>query len=70
MSGSMMGSGIYSTTETREIVCVEMCWDCIDIKKTCTAVFDIDFETDDWGNIEQEVTCKQCEHSYTFKEES
>lgn len=67
---SMMGSGIYSVTETREIVCVEMCWDCIDINKKCDAVFTIDFETDDRGNIEQEVECKKCEHSYTFKEES
>lgn len=67
---TMMGSGIYSVTETREIVCVEMCWDCIDINKKCDAVFNIDFETDDWGNIEQEVTCAQCGHGYTFKEES
>jgi hypothetical protein len=67
---SMIGSGIYSTTETREIVCVEMCWDCIDINKKCDAVFNIDFETDDRGNIEQEVNCKKCKHSYTFKEES
>ena len=67
---SMIGSGIYSVTETREIVCVEMCWDCIDINKKCDAVFTIDFETDDRGNIEQEVECKKCEHSYTFKEES
>ena len=67
---SMIGSGIYSTTETREIVCVEMCWDCIDINKKCDAVFNIDFETDDRGNIEQEVNCEKCEHSYTFKEES
>jgi hypothetical protein len=66
----MIGSGIYSVTETREIVCVEMCWDCIDINKKCDAVFTIDFETDDRGNIEQEVECKKCEHSYTFKEES
>ncbi len=67
---SMIGSGIYSTTETREIVCVERCWDCIDINKTCTAVFVVDFETDDRGNIDEEVTCKQCKHSYTFTEAS
>lgn len=67
---SMIGSGIYSTTETREIVCVEMCWDCIDINKKCDAVFNVDFETDDRGNIKQEVNCKKCKHSYTFKEES
>jgi hypothetical protein len=69
MSQSMMGSGIYSETVTREIVCEEQCWDCIDIKQTCEAVFDVDLETDDWGNIEQEVTCKVCGHDYTYKEE-
>ena len=69
MSQSMYGSGIYSTTETREIVCVERCWDCIDIKKECSAVFVVDFETDDWGNIDQQVTCKDCGHDYTYTEE-
>lgn len=66
---SMMGSGIYSETITREIVCVERCWDCIDLNKTCDAVFDVDFETDDWGNVDQEVTCKTCGHEYSYVEE-
>lgn len=65
---SMIGSGIYSTTETREIICFEYCFDCIDMKKECSAIYDIDFETDDRGNIDQEITCKQCEHSYTYTE--
>jgi len=66
---SMYGSGIYSETITREIVCLERCWTCIDIKKTCDAVWEMDFETDDHGNVEQNVTCKKCGHSYEFKEE-
>jgi hypothetical protein len=69
MSQNMMGSGIYSETATREIVCKEQCWDCIDIKQVCEASFEVDFETDDWGNIEQEVTCEKCGHGFTYKEE-
>jgi hypothetical protein len=67
---SMMGSGIYSTTVTSEIVCKERCEDCDQEGKTCEAVWEEDFETDDWGNVEQTVTCKVCGHSYTHKEES
>jgi hypothetical protein len=67
---SMMGSGIYSTTITREIVCAEMCGSCEEDKTTCTSVSEVDFETDDWGNVEQDVTCKICNHTYTFREES
>jgi len=67
MTQSMKGSGIYSETITREIVCEEQCWDCIDVKRVCDAVFDVDFETDDDGNIEETVTCKQCKHEYTYK---
>jgi len=66
---SMKGSGIYSTTITREIVCEEQCWDCVDIKNICKAVWEEDFNTDDWGNVEQSVKCKVCNHSYTYKEE-
>ena len=64
---SMMGSGIYSTTATHEMVCAEQCWDCGD--NVCTAVWEEDFETDDWGNIDQPVECKQCGHSFTFRRE-
>jgi hypothetical protein len=67
--GSMMGSGIYSQEVSREIVCREMCFDCVDQKKECDAVWDEDFPTDDWGNIEETVKCEKCGHSYEFKEE-
>jgi len=66
---SMKGSGIYSETVTREIVCLERCWDCIDVKRSCDSVFEVDLETDDWGNIEQEIECKKCQHTYTYTEE-
>ena len=62
---SMMGSGIYSETITREIVCNERCSECTD----CKAVWEEDFETDDRGNVDQDVTCKSCGHSYGFTEE-
>lgn len=65
----MMGSGIYSETITREIVCEERCEDCQEDKKVCKAIWEEDFETDDWGNVDQEVTCKLCNHSYSFREE-
>jgi hypothetical protein len=67
---SMMGSGIYSTTITREIVCNESCEDCDQEGKKCDAIWEEDFETDDWGNVEQEVTCKECEHTITIRRES
>jgi hypothetical protein len=67
---SMMGSGIYSTTVTREIVCHERCEDCDQEGKKCNAVWQEDFETDDRGNVDQSVTCKICGHSYTYSEES
>ena len=66
----MIGSGIYSTTETREIICFERCYDCIDIKKECSAIYNVDFETDDRGNIDEEITCKECGHSNTYTEAS
>lgn len=67
--GSMMGSGIYSTTETHEVVCNERCITCEDRGQTCSAYWDEDFETDDWGNIEATVRCNTCGHDFTFKRE-
>ena len=65
----MMGSGIYSAEVSREIVCAERCWDCVDEKKECDAIWYEDFNTDDWGSIEATVKCEKCGHSYEFKEE-
>lgn len=67
--GFWHGSGIYSTTITREIVCAEMCDSCVELKDTCEAVWEEDFQTDDWGNVECEVECKACDHKYTYREE-
>jgi hypothetical protein len=68
--GSMMGSGIYSEEVTLEVVCKESCNDCMEANKVCEMYWDEDFHTDDWGNIEQTVTCKACNHSYTIKREA
>ena len=67
---SMMGSGIYSVTATREIICKERCNDCADAKQECANTWDEDFETNDSGNIDCEITCEICGHSMTFVEES
>lgn len=65
---SMMGSGIYSTTVTIEIVCAERCNDCPE-NNTCQNSWEQDFETDDWGNVEKEVICKKCNHTLTVSKE-
>ena len=66
---SMRGSGIYSETITREIVCNERCNECEDEGKKCDAYWNEDFQTDDYGNVDQSVTCKKCAHDMTYKEE-
>ena len=64
--GTMMGSGIYSQEVTLEIVCAEYgCSDC-ELDRECKAVWQQDFVTDDWGNIDDKVTCPSCKHTYTF----
>jgi hypothetical protein len=66
---SMMGSGIYSTEVTLEVVCVEYgCSDC-EPDKECKGVWEQDFSTDDWGNVNDEVTCPDCKHKFTFRKE-
>jgi hypothetical protein len=67
--GYWHGSGIYATTITREIVCAEKCASCEEIETTCPAVWDQDFQTDDWGNVEQGIECKACKHTINYKEE-
>lgn len=63
---SMMGSGIYSETITREVVCSERCIECSEINKTCDSIWEQDFETDDSGNVDQLITCPGCAHSLSF----
>ena len=65
-AGSMMGSGIYSEEITLGVVCRERCDGC-DGGQPCLSVWDEDFTTDDWGNVDQEVTCELCNHKYTIK---
>ena len=64
---SMMGSGIYSQTITREVVCKERCLDCLGNK--CEAIWEEDFETNDWCNVDQDVVCAQCTHTINYREE-
>jgi hypothetical protein len=66
---SMMGSGIYSQTVTREIVCAERCNDCEEIGQHCNSVWEEDMETDDWGHLDLDVTCNKCEHTINYTEE-
>jgi hypothetical protein len=63
----MMGSGIYSETVTREIVCNERCKECV---TPCDRYWNQDFETDDRGNIDYDVTCPKCNHTYGYSEEA
>jgi hypothetical protein len=63
-AGSMIGSGIYSETITREIVCRE--WAETD---ACDNIFIEDLETDDRGNVEQDVLCVKCGVTFTYREE-
>lgn len=67
MSFSMMGSGIYSTTVTKEIICAETCSTCEETDVICDNVWDEDFETDDWGRIYADVICKKCEHKFSYE---
>lgn len=65
-AGSMMGSGIYSEEITLEVVCRERCDDC-EGSQPCLSVWEETFATDDWGNVDQEVTCELCNHKYSIK---
>ncbi len=56
-AGSMKGSGIYSEDVTLEVECGE-----------CGNTWEEDFQTDDWGDVSQEVKCK-CGYSWTFESE-
>jgi len=70
-AGSMMGSGIYSEEVTLEVVCAEYngC-DCeTETANECKGVWQQDFTTDDWGAINNEITCPICKHSFTFTRE-
>ena len=63
--GYWHGSGTLGHTITREIVCREYAE-----TDKCDNIWEEDFETDDWGNVDEEVTCIKCGQSFYFKEES
>jgi hypothetical protein len=50
-------------------VCNERCEQCDQEGKKCEAVWEEDFETDDWGNVDQDVVCAQCTHTINYTEE-
>ncbi len=58
----MKGSGIYSVEVTLEVECEA---------EGCGNYWEEDFSTDDWGNIDQTVTCPKCstERSFTREQE-
>lgn len=45
-----------------DIVCEEQCWDCVDVKRVCNAVFERDLSKSNT------VTCNQCKHEYQYQE--
>ena len=70
MSESMMGSGIYSIDVDVEIVCKEHCYECEDAKQACDAIFKVLMMTDDWGNVDEDVTCGKCNHKFNYRTRS
>lgn len=56
-AGSMMGSGIYSQEITLEVEC------------ECGNLWEQDFMSDDWGNVEDDVICPKCKEKFSFSYE-
>ena len=54
---SMKGSGIYSFDITLGVDC------------DCGYAWDMDFVTNDWGNIDEYVTCPKCKEEFSFRYE-
>jgi hypothetical protein len=65
--GSMIGSGIYSTEITIEVECA--CEECND-GSGCGNAEELDFNTDDRGNVDDDVICKQCNHKFNYQKEN
>lgn len=56
--GSMRGSGIYSQDVVLDVTCPE-----------CDHEWEADFQTDDWGNVDQDVTCPECKETVNVTSE-
>ena len=54
--GSMRGSGIYMETVTKEVTC-----------PNCSQSWSDDFQSDDWGHIEEEMICPMCNTDFYFE---
>jgi hypothetical protein len=57
MEGSMYGSGIYSDTVSLTVEC------------ECGNDWEQDFNTDDYGNVEDTVKCPSCNTEFNFERE-
>ena len=56
--GSMMGSGIYSESVSLPVEC------------ECGNDWEQDFNTDDWGSVEEMVKCPNCGNKFNFSHEA
>ena len=56
--GTMKGSGIDSDVVSHAVECPE-----------CGIEWEQDFNTYDWGNIQEQLTCSGCSHEFTYEYE-
>lgn len=53
--GSMRGSGIYAQDLVVDMECAH-----------CGHTWETDVTTDDWGNVDEDVTCPVCNEVFNF----
>jgi Zn finger protein HypA/HybF involved in hydrogenase expression len=53
--GSMKGSGIYSEEAEVTVEC-----------ENCLEPFEVLLYSDDWGRVEQDITCPHCGLNFTY----
>lgn len=68
---SLYGSGVYSIDVDIEMECMCGDEDCITDKEPdgCGNVWEESFQTNDYGNIDTQVHCPKCQHSFSFSRE-
>jgi hypothetical protein len=65
------GSGIYSTDKTYEVECECENDNCVTEKQAgCGNVWEQDFNTNDYGNIDTTIGCPKCSHNFNFSKEN
>ena len=55
MRDTWMGSGINSVVRDFWVTCPE-----------CNADWEDEFTVDDWGNVDEDVTCYKCDTQFNF----